>query len=96
MVEAFYRIWTKHGPCSQGSFKSNKSFFLGIHYNKSREELRKYGKGQTSSKYKVKVGMLEIVFEGGEWGRKRVTKSSGDGKAQGSLWKRNWSGLARA
>lgn len=40
--------------------------------------------------------MLEIVFEGGEWGRKRVTKSSGDGKAQGLLWMRNWSGLARA
>lgn len=26
--------------------------------------VRKYGKGQTSSKYKVKVGMLEVTFEG--------------------------------
>lgn len=26
--------------------------------------VRKYGKGQTGSKYKVKVGMLEVTFEG--------------------------------
>lgn len=33
--------------------------------NKSREEPRKCRKGQTTSKFKVKLGMMEVAFEGG-------------------------------
>lgn len=64
----------------------NSTSHFSYEYITTNQEkyVRKYGKGQTSSKYKVKVGMLEVAFEGGEWRRKRVTKSNGDGKAQGS------------
>lgn len=77
---------------------ANVSSYKYIIDSKSKEELRKYRKGQTTSKYKVKVGMMEVTFEGEEYlGKKRKSgQKYGDGKAQGLLWERNWSGLARA
>lgn len=48
---------------------------------KSKEKLRKCRKGQTTSKSKVKVGMLEVALEGENvWRRKRMTKSMEVGK----------------
>lgn len=63
---------------------------------KSREKLGQYRKGHTTSKCKVKVGMLEVTLEGGEClGKKKNDQKHGGGKAQGLLWKRNGSDLAR-
>lgn len=53
---------------------------------------------QTTSKYGVKIGMMEQEFEREECleGKKKSDQKHGDGKAEGLLWLRNCSGLTRA
>lgn len=64
----------------------------------SREELRKHRRVQTTSKYRVKIGMMEEEFEREECleGKKKSDQKRGDGKAEGLLRLRNCSGLTRA
>lgn len=72
-------------------------FYEYVLDSKSREEQRKYRIGQTTTKHKVKVDMLEGAFEGGEClGKKKNDKSLKIGKHRDCYGRGIGLGLARA